>query len=152
TFRYHYRMNRTSFNKLCSLLKQHPAFQHTAHNDTLIEQQVGRALWRSSGCHLGHMMQKSFLGFGQGLYANFTNRFLEAITGITSQVIHWPTTIEEVQQASYDFEYPEGEFTEPGKKKMPGCIGIVDGKLINIHRPASNPESYRDRKGNISLN
>lgn len=152
TFKYHYRMSRRTFSWLCQVLSEHTAFQFVAHNATPVYQQVASILWRFGSCHVGYMMQKSFFGFGQGSYNNFTNRFLDAMTGLTSNLIAWPKTFEQVEEISRGFEYPHGEFTLPENKKLPGCIGAVDGKLIHVYKPRHNPESYRDRKGNISIN
>lgn len=152
-FKYHYRMSRRTFSWLCQLLQEHPEFQLVAHNATPVYQQIASVLWRFGSCHLGYMMQKAFLGFAHGSYNNFTNRFLNAITGLASRIIVWPTSDTAVQQAAEDFEYPQGrEVTQPANKKLPGCIGIVDGKLVNIHKPRRNAKSLRDRKGNLSIN
>ncbi|KAG2208766.1 hypothetical protein INT47_007865 [Mucor saturninus] len=64
-----------------------------------------------------------------------------------------PAFQEQVEETARGFEYPNGpELTAPENKKLPGCIGVADGKLIQVYKPRQNPESYRDRKGNISIN
>ena len=63
------------------------------------------------------------------------------------------TVIGAISAIGVVFEYPNRpELTVPENKKLPGCIGVVDGKLIQVYKPRQNPESYRDRKGNISIN
>ncbi|CAO3654615.1 unnamed protein product [Mucor hiemalis] len=111
SFRAHYRMNKTTFQKLVEVLEEHPAYQLRAHNATPTFIQVAMVLWRYSNNHFGFRMSQATMGFSQ---------------------ISWPSTVEEFEQVQHDFEHPSDEF---GPKKLPGVIGAVDGKLITIHRP-----------------
>ncbi|CAO3657268.1 unnamed protein product [Mucor hiemalis] len=142
-------MTRRTFAWIYQLLSEHPAFQLVAPNATPVYQQVACVLWRFGSGHLGYMMQKSFLGFGQGSYHNFSNRFLDAMMELSNKLVVWPKT---TYGNAHGFKYPHGEFTTPQNKRLPGCIGTVDGKRLNIYKAKYNPESYRDRKGHLSLN
>lgn len=149
SFLAHYRMNRGTFEKLVKALEGHPAFQLRAHNSTPTYIQVAVVLWRYANNHFRFRMFQALLGYSQGSFHNFSERFLEAMLDTFGHIIAWPSTDEEFNAVQHRFEYP---IDEEGPRKLKGVIGAVDGKQITIHRPRKDSERFRDRKSNLSIN
>ncbi|XP_068737172.1 putative nuclease HARBI1 [Montipora capricornis] len=60
-----------------------------------------------------------------------------------NEFIHWPTTVDEIQQVK------EGFFHKGG---FPGVIGCVDGTHIRLQCPSQNEADYVNHKGYHSIN
>ncbi|KAI8076314.1 uncharacterized protein BX664DRAFT_50159 [Halteromyces radiatus] len=95
-------------------------------------------------------MFRNQMGYSQGLYNNFTVRFLTAMMDVHSDKIKWPQGESEVNAVVRGFLGVDNPRISAGQR-LPGVIGSMDGKLVNINKPARSGESYRDRKNNFSM-
>ncbi|MGO2587356.1 MAG: transposase family protein [Streptococcus thermophilus] len=145
----HYRMRKASFDKLVNDLSEHPKFQLTAANATPTYIQVACVIWRYANCHVGFRTAEATLGISYGSYHNFSERFQEALIDIYKPILNWASTAEEFNNIKKGFEFPDSEFAV---RRLQHVIGAIDGKLLTIHRPKLNSESFRDRKNNLSVN
>jgi len=127
-FKSHFRIMRTTFNRLLSSISTHPIYQFSAQKpQTLIEIQVAIVLQRLANPMSYRQLETTF-GIGQGSVANFTNRFLTAVLDNLRHIINWPRG-EELQQVMEGFAPPEL------RARIPNVIGAIDGSHIPISQP-----------------
>lgn len=82
-------------------------------------------------------------GVSRTLVSITIRRVCTAIASLSSELIKFPTTEEEVQDAVVNFS---------DKYHIPQCLGAIDGTHVPIRRPSSDSQAYMNRKGWYSYN
>ena len=105
-FKSHFRILRSTFNQLLSILHQHPNYASTPFQPQIpLEIQVGVVIQRFAN-PMGYRQLEQMFGISQGSVAHFTKRFIEAVLDTLQHVIHWPDS-ERFQQVIEGFAPPE---------------------------------------------
>ena len=120
-----YRMHRSSFQQLLTLIQDHPVFEcknqlkrqqaPVAHQLLLFLFYIGRA-----GSGANNPVLRQVFQIGRGTAELYKFRCITAIQSLWSTTIHWPT--EEEQKAISDWIH--------SKFRIPNCIAIADGTLL----------------------
>jgi hypothetical protein len=103
SYKAHYGMNKVTFDYLVSALSDHPDFQLQAINATSTYIQIAAVLWRYANCHFGYRIFEATMGFSQGSYHNFSERFLAAMIDTFGNKVRLPCTREEFDQVKQIF-------------------------------------------------
>ncbi|KAL8513617.1 hypothetical protein ACS0TY_012918 [Phlomoides rotata] len=130
------RMYRSSFNRLCYLLR---------HMGGLVDGRyvnVGEqeALFLSVLSHHSkvRVVKFSFKRSGHTIHTYFHN-VLRAILKLHGSLLAKPSPV-------------TNDYTYPSWKQFKGCLGALDGTLIDVHVPEIDKARYHTRKGTISVN
>ncbi|CAG8640592.1 7934_t:CDS:2, partial [Paraglomus occultum] len=144
-FKCHFRIMRTTFNRLLSSISAHPIYQFSTQKpQTPIEIQVAIVLQRLANPMSYRQLETTF-GIGQGSVTNFTNRFITAVLDNLRHIINWPRG-EELQRVIEGFAPPEL------RSRIPNVIGAIDGSHIPISQPRIEyHQRYINRKGFYSV-
>ena len=143
-FRFHFRVGRTHFGEIVSLLSSHQAFQRknsdsrgappkpAAHQLLVLFKYYGCEGNQSSSVALGN-----FFGVGKGVIDACRNNALKAILSLEDNTYIWPDAEERRVISSRIKE----------QYKFPNCVGIIDGTLLPLAaRPLVHGENYLSRK------
>lgn len=134
------RMGRATFLRLCDAVRDHSGFQMRATSTLAsVEEQLFCTLYYlCSGS--SYRSCAGTLGIPVGSLKNYSTRCITSIISLESQFIRFPTTVQEMDMASAEFE---------AIHRLPGCIGVVDGTHVNIITPRRryNPANYDGFKG-----
>jgi DDE superfamily endonuclease len=139
------RVREESLDNLVREFQNHPVFQSKGtRQQAPLRFQFALVLSRLGQYGTGQSRGQIAVKFGVswGAVNLFTDRVIEALLGVHKQWVNWPTD-------------DEKEKTKSALRKdgFPGCVGFIDGTLIEIfQRPGTDGEAYFDRKKNYSLN
>jgi len=144
-FRAHFRIKRSTFNRLLEVISQHSVYQSSNfQTQTHIEIQVGIVLQRLAN-PMGYRQLETMFGISQGSVQNFTQRFFQSVLDLLKRIIQWPAG-DVLQETVEGFSPPE--FTN----WLPNVIGAVDRSHIPIQRPKTLYHNrYINRKGFYSV-
>ena len=144
-FRTHFRIKRSTFNRLLEVISQHSVYQSSNfQTQTHIEIQVGIVLQRLAN-PMGYRQLETTFGISQGSVQNFTQRFFQSVLDMLKRIIRWPAG-DVLQETVEGFSPPE--YTN----RLPNVIGAVDGSHIPIQRPKTLYHNrYINRKGFYSV-
>ncbi|KAL8550868.1 hypothetical protein ACS0TY_000081 [Phlomoides rotata] len=130
------RMNRDTFNRFCYLLR---------HNGGLVDgrfvsvgEQVAIFLSVLSHHSKVRVVKFCFKRSSQTVHQHFHN-VLRAVLNLHDILLATPTPVDD-------------ECTHPRWKYFKGCLGALDGTLIDVTVPEVDKARYRSRKGTISVN
>ena len=144
-FRAHFRIKRSTFNRLLEVISQHSVYQSSNfQTQTHIEIQVGIVLQRLAN-PMGYRQLETMFGISQGSVQNFTQRFFQSVLDLLKRIIQWPAG-DVLQETVEGFSPPE--FTN----RLPNVIGAVDRSHIPIQQPKTLYHNhYINRKGFYSV-
>lgn len=131
------RLTKETFFLLAAEISRHPPFVDSPSLD--VDEHLFTTLY-----YLAHGPAYAELcgelGLGAGTIRDYVCRTVEAICWMQDDWIHFPETAEEMDATEQEFF---------AIHKLPGCIGIVDGTDIPIHKPklADAPASWEGFKG-----
>ncbi|XP_031779801.1 putative nuclease HARBI1 [Nasonia vitripennis] len=80
---------------------------------------------------------------GQATASRYLDTFLQAILQLTPQFIQFPTSQQERQQISAQFQRTI---------RIPGVIGLVDGFIVCMKRPSENEEAFFNYRHGPGMN
>jgi len=143
-FYHNYRMEHSSFVKLCSLLdpllRVDPVYsRNRTGKDPIIVEIVLHCLlrWLAGGSYLDIRLSA---GISKASFYTCVHKAIDAILHCNELAYKFPTTVEEIQQAADDFR----EHSTEGV--MDGCVACLDGLLLRIQTPsaieAANVKSF----------
>lgn len=145
-FRQAFRMNKDTFNFILNKIENH----HIFHNNSLHKQQpvwlqllvsLERFGFDGNASSIGKIARS--MGISNGTVVLYSNRVIEALLSLRESFIKWPAPVERQKTSNY--------FEE--NHKLSGCVGVVDGTLVNLcQKPSIDPETYWTRKQRYSMN
>uniref|UniRef100_A0A672GHH6 DDE Tnp4 domain-containing protein n=1 Tax=Salarias fasciatus TaxID=181472 RepID=A0A672GHH6_SALFA len=141
-WRANFRMGRSTFNKLCDILRPWLTRHNTKYRRAVpVELRVGICIWRLA-THLKYRSISHLFGVGLSTCCLIKHEVVTAINKILKpKYIRHPTAAEMrvIVQGFRD------------KWHFPQVAGAIDGTHINIRAPSENSASYYNRKGDYSI-
>jgi len=143
-FKYHFRIKRTTFNRLIEILSEHENYRPSAFKNQIpMHIQLGVVLHRLAN-PMSYRQLELFLGVSVGSVANFTRRFIQAVLDSLKYIIRWPSDT--------DLQSVMDGFAPVGLKRLPNVIGAIDGSHIPIKQPPTvHHKRYINRKNFHSI-
>lgn len=77
---------------------------------------------------------------------DIVRKYLHKVSALAKVMVKVPESRDELARIAKAFE------RRAGTRVLSGCVGTIDGTLINIKAPKQNPEDYIDRKCGYSMN
>lgn len=147
-FRVFFRMDRSSFEFLVSILQTNPVFHNDANfQQKLVQYQLAVFLFRLGGKGGGdtNLVSGIMLGIAEGTISLYVQRVLTAILNLKSQYIKWPSAEER--------DIHKRRVCSESLGVFPGCVGFVDGTFLTLkYAPLKDWFCYFNRKGTYALN
>ena len=142
-----YRVQRPSFKKLLSKIKNHDVFKRGKRGPEMApaSHQLMVFLYRigieGSGASASNL--RSVFGIAKGTADQFCRRCCDAILSLRSEYIHWP---DEKERAFISRSIQRAY-------NLPNCVGIIDGTLLPLARKPQREDfpDYSGRKFAYSL-
>ena len=142
-----FRMTKESFDKLLSLIDDHPVFSNNSScPQKPPKYQFQVTLYHYGGGATGSRMRTAIqFGIGEGTVHLYVSRVTKAILALQREYIRWPEPNSP--------EYAEIVGRHQLEYGFPNCLGFVDGTLVPVYRkPIAQGERYYTRKSTYALN
>ncbi|KAL8494052.1 hypothetical protein ACS0TY_025017 [Phlomoides rotata] len=130
------RVNRSTFNRLCYLLRHSGGLADGRY--VTVGEQVALFLSVLSHHSKVRVLKFNFKRSGQTIHTHFHN-VLRVVLKLHSILLATPTPVDD-------------DCTHPRWKHFKGCLGALDGTLIDVTVPEIDKARYHTRKGTVSVN